>query len=47
MAFAGAHQEQAVLLLNLGALLVQEHRCAAAEQVYQEMHLHIQKNVFA
>jgi hypothetical protein len=47
MAFAGARQEQVALLLNLGVLLVQEHRCAAAEQDYQVMHLHIQKNVFA
>jgi hypothetical protein len=47
MVFAGVRQAQAVLLLNHGALLVREHRCAAAEQDYQAMLLHIQKNVFA
>jgi hypothetical protein len=47
MAFAGARPEQAVLSLNLGVLLVQEHRCAAVEQVYQEMPQPIQKNVYA
>jgi hypothetical protein len=47
MDFAGEHQVQVALLLKLGELLGQEHRCAAAEQVYQEMHPHIQKNVFA
>ena len=47
MAFAGARQEQAVLLLKLGVLLVQEHRCAAVEQDYQAMHLHMLKNVYA
>jgi hypothetical protein len=47
MASAGVRQAQAVLLLNLGELLVQEHRCAAAEQDYQAMLLHMLKNVFA
>jgi hypothetical protein len=47
MASAGARQEQAVLLLNLGVLLVQEHRCAAAEQAYQETHQPIRKNAYA
>jgi hypothetical protein len=47
MAFAGGRLEQAALLLKLGALLVQEHRCAAAEQAYQEMHQDIQRNVYA
>jgi hypothetical protein len=47
MASAGAHRAQVALLLNLGVLLVQEHRCAAVVQAYQEMHLRTQKNVFA
>jgi hypothetical protein len=47
MAFAGVRQVQVALLLKLGELLVQEHRCAAAEQDYQEMHLHTQRNVYA
>jgi hypothetical protein len=33
--------------LKLGVLLVQEHRCAAVEQDYQAMLLHMLKNVFA
>jgi hypothetical protein len=47
MAFAGVLQEQAALLLKLGELLEVEHKCAAAEQDYQEMPQHIQKNVYA
>jgi hypothetical protein len=47
MVSAGARQEQAVLLSKLGVLLVQEHRCAVAEQDCQETHQPIQKNAYA
>ncbi len=45
-AFAGVLQEQAASLLKLGVLLDREHRCAAVEQVYQETHQDILKNVY-
>jgi hypothetical protein len=44
---AGVRQVLAALLLKLGELQVQEHRCAAADQDYQAMHQDIQKNVYA
>ena len=47
MVSAGVRLAQAASLSKHGALLVQEHRCAAAEQAYQEMRQDTQKNAYA
>jgi hypothetical protein len=47
MVSVGVRLAQAASLSKPGVLLVQEHRCAAAEQAYQETHQHTQKNAYA
>ena len=47
MVSVGVLQVLAVRLLKYGELQDQEHRCAAAVQDFQGMHLHTQRNAFA
>jgi hypothetical protein len=47
MVSVGVLQVLAVRLLKYGELQDQEHRCAAAVQELQGMHLHTQRNAFA
>jgi hypothetical protein len=47
MVSAGVLLVQVALLSKPGVLLDQEHKCAAAEQAYQETLQDIQRNVYA